>query len=148
MSGMGVVNVDLNPGGILQAIFQGIDGLVTTDAEKMQLKNAASQAAIDGRLKEWAITAGLMQGQIDINKLDAQSNKSWASGWRPSVGWTCSAALFFQFVLSPIGMWIANIAGHPLPPPPSLDNMLWELLFALLGVGTLRTVEKIKGVAS
>ena len=147
MTGIGAVNVDLNPGGILDAIFTGIDALVTTDAEKMQLKNAASQAAIDGRLKEWAINAGLMQGQIDLNKAEAGSGNPWAAGWRPAIGWVCAMALLYQYLLSPLVMWAAELLGHPLPAPPTLDDMLWQLLFGMLGLGLLRTAEKIRGVA-
>lgn len=147
MSGVGMVNVDLNPGGILKAIFDGIDELVTTDEEKMQLKNAASQAAIDGRLKEWAINAGLMQGQIDLNKTEAASGNPWSAGWRPAIGWVCASALFYQYLLAPLVMWAAELLGHPLPTPPTLDDMLWQLLFGMLGLGLLRTAEKIKGVA-
>ena len=145
MAGIGAVNVELNPGGILDAIFKGIDSLVTTDAEKMQLKNAASQAAIDGRLKEWAINAGLLQGQIDLNKAEASSGNAWAAGWRPATGWVCAAALFYQYLLAPLAMWAAELLGHPLPAPPTLDDVLWQLLFGMLGLGLLRTAEKIKG---
>jgi hypothetical protein len=34
-----------------------------------------------------------------------------------------------------------------VPVPPALDNMLWELVFGMLGIGGLRTIEKIKHVA-
>jgi len=143
----GVINIDVNPGGILKAIFDGIDALTTSDEEKLSLKNAASQAAIDGRLKEWAINAGLMQGQIDLNKTEAGSGNPWAAGWRPAIGWVCAAALFYQYLLSPIVMWAAELLGHPLPAPPTLDDVLWQLLFGMLGLGLMRSVEKVKGVA-
>lgn len=143
----GIVNVDVNPGGILKAIFDGIDALFTSDEEKQQLRNDAIKAAQENRLKEWAIQAGLLTAQIEVNKTEAASGNPWVAGWRPSIGWTCSAALFFQFVLSPIGMWAANIMGHPLPAPPKLDDMLWELMLGMLGIGALRTVEKVRGVA-
>ena len=92
----GVINIDVNPGGILKAIFDGIDALTTSDEEKLSLKNAASQAAIDGRLKEWAINAGLMQGQIDLNKTEAGSGNPSAPCWRPAIGCVCAAALYYQ----------------------------------------------------
>lgn len=146
--GFGAVNVDLNPGGILKAIFDGIDALTTSDEEKQTLKNEALKQSQDGDLKAWGIQAGLLTAQMAVNKSEAESGNPWASGWRPSIGWTCSAALFFQFVLTPVGLWVANIAGHPLPDPPRLDDMLWELMFGMLGIGALRTVEKMRGVAS
>lgn len=146
--GIGAVNVDVNPGGILKAIFDGIDGLITSDEEKQKLKNEALQQAREGDLRAWGLQVGLLTAQIAVNKAEAESGNPWASGWRPSIGWTCSAALFFQFVLTPVGMWVSDIYGHPLPSPPTLDSMLWELMFGMLGIGALRTVEKLRGVSS
>jgi len=52
----------------------------------------------------------------------------------------------YQYVISPLVVWGAALAGHPIPMPPRLDDMLWELMFGMLGLGGLRTFEKIKGV--
>lgn len=145
--GFGAVNVDLNPGGILKAIFDGIDALTTSDEEKMTLKNQALEQSRQGDLQAWGIQAGLLSAQIEVNKAEATSRNVFTSGWRPSIGWTCAAALFYQFVLSPVGVWTASILGHPLPPPPTLDAMLWELLFGMLGIGALRSFDKLKGTS-
>jgi len=85
--------------------------------------------------------------QLEVNRTEAGSGSLFVAGWRPFVGWVCGAALAGQFVLSPVALWVSQIAGHPFPPPPSLDAVLWELLFGMLGMGTLRTVEKLKGRA-
>lgn len=115
---------------------------------KEETKIKLQQMLQDGELQRLAAQTGLLQGQIDINKIEAQSPTPFVNGWRPAIGWTCSAALFYQYVGSPIIVWVATISGHPIPSPPTLDSMLYELLFAMLGVASLRTVEKIKGVAS
>lgn len=145
--GFGAINVDLNPGGILKAIFDGIDSLTTSDEEKLTLKNDALEKSRQGDLQAWGIQAGLLQAQIEVNKVEAGSTSPWASGWRPGVGWTCAAALFFQYVLFPVGMWAAASMGHPLPDPPNLDNSLWELMFGMLGFGALRSFDKLKGTS-
>jgi hypothetical protein len=44
-------------------------------------------------------------------------------------------------------MWLAATLGIPLASPPKLDDTLWQLVFAMLGIGGLRTFEKLKGVA-
>ncbi len=143
----GVINFDVNPGGILKAIFDGIDSLITSDEEKEQLRADAMKAAQANRLQEWAIEAGLLTAQITVNKAEAESGNIFAASWRPAIGWTCALALFFQFFLAPVGMWVFAISGHPLPEPPSLDKMLWELMFGMLGIAGLRTIEKSRGVA-
>jgi hypothetical protein len=84
--------------------------------------------------------------QIDVNKTEAASGNLFVAGWRPGIGWVCVAALAYQFVLAPLGVWLAAIGGYDLPTPPSLDDMLWELMFGLLGMAGLRSVEKLKGV--
>jgi hypothetical protein len=90
----------------------------------------------------------LITGQLEINKAEAASSSVLVAGWRPSIGWVCSAALALQFVGAPLLEWGAILAGHPLPPLPKLDEVLWQLLAGMLGLGSLRTFEKVKGVAS
>lgn len=85
--------------------------------------------------------------QMEVNKAEAQSGSLFVGGWRPSIGWVCSIALFYQFVFSPIAVWIGFLVGHPIPKPPTLDEHLWELMFGMLGMGALRSFEKLKGVA-
>lgn len=88
------------------------------------------------------------QGQLDTNKAEAASGSIFVAGWRPWIGWVCGAALAYQYVVVPIGMWVAGIAGYSLPQPPTLDNNLWQLLTGMLGMSALRSFEKVKGVAS
>ena len=89
-----------------------------------------------------------MTAQTDINKVEAGSSSVFVSGWRPFIGWVCGAALAYQYLLRPLAMGFAATIGHPIAPLPGLDSNLWELMFGLLGLGTLRTFEKTKGVAS
>ena len=85
--------------------------------------------------------------QLEVNKAEAQSGSLFKGGWRPAVGWTCALALFYQFIGVPVAMWGFYAAGIPIPAPPKLDGVLMELLFAMLGIGGLRTIEKLKGKA-
>lgn len=87
-------------------------------------------------------------GQLEINKVEAANSSVFVAGWRPFIGWVCGAALAYQYLLRPLTMGIAASVGHPIAPLPGLDSNLWELMFGLLGIGTLRTIEKMKGVAS
>ena len=87
-------------------------------------------------------------GQMAVNAAEAANPSVFTSGWRPWIGWVCGAALAFQYVVAPLAVWLSAVVGHPLPVPPSLDNILLELMFGMLGMGGLRTFEKIKGVAA
>jgi hypothetical protein len=87
------------------------------------------------------------QAQMAVNAAEAGHASIFVAGWRPFIGWCCGSALAFQYVISPLVVWVSAIAGHPLPAPPALDAVLWELMFGMLGMGALRSYEKIKGVA-
>jgi len=90
--------------------------------------------------------AGLV-GQLEINKVEAANPSLFVSGWRPFVGWVCGVGLAMQFLLSPLLTWGAAIIGIPLILP-SLDlGVLVTMLGGMLGLGGLRTLEKVKEVA-
>ena len=88
-------------------------------------------------------------GQIEINKIEA-SHASWfVAGWRPAVGWVCAFALFYAFVLRELIMWglIAwGYDGEPLPQIIELPEII-TITLAMLGLGGVRTFEKVRGVA-
>jgi len=89
-----------------------------------------------------------MTAQTDINKVEASSSSFFVSGWRPAIGWVCALALAYQYLLRPLSGTIASICGITLPPLPGLDDNLWQLMMGMLGMGGLRTFEKLQGVAA
>lgn len=109
-------------------------------------KNAAAKAKVELETKLLEAATAANQAQLDINKEEAGHRSIFVAGWRPGIGWVCAAALAYQFVLAPLGLWVAGIAGETIPPPPALDDMLWELLAGMLGLAGLRTFEKSRGL--
>ena len=89
-----------------------------------------------------------MTAQTDINKAEASSSSLFVSGWRPAIGWVCALALAYQYLIRPLSGTVASIAGIVIPPLPGLDDNLWQLMMGMLGMGGLRTFEKVQGVAS
>ena len=65
----------------------------------------------------------------------------------PFIGWVCVAALACQYIARPLVQWAGIVSGHPLPDLPGIDENLWQLMLGLLGLGGLRSYEKVKGVA-
>jgi Holin of 3TMs, for gene-transfer release len=90
----------------------------------------------------------IMTAQTDINKTEAANSSVFVSGWRPAIGWVCALALAYQYLVRPLGGTIASLLGLTIPPLPGLDDNLWQLMMGMLGMGGLRTFEKIQGVAS
>ena len=95
-----------------------------------------------GALAELQAATDLAKGQLAINTEEAKSANLFVSGWRPSVGWCCSIALFYEFLARPVAIGL----GYGSFPDLDMGD-LNSLLFALLGIGGLRTIEKIKKVA-
>jgi hypothetical protein len=89
----------------------------------------------------------LVQGQIEVNRAEATNPSIFVAGWRPAVGWVCAAAMGYQFVARPFIAFAFAAWGHQLPDLPGIDGQLWELLAGMLGLGGLRSFEKVKGVA-
>ena len=94
-----------------------------------------------------AAAVAVVQGQLDINNAEASNPSMWTSGWRPAVGWVCALALCYQFVARPLIQFGFSAAGVELQTMPGIDENLWELLAGMLGLGSLRSFEKVKRVA-
>lgn len=108
---------------------------------------ALNQMQLQGQLNdELAQIQAITVNQSDINKVEAASPSLFVAGWRPFIGWTCGAALCIDFLFGPMATWIAGLCGHPLTFPQLDMNTLMPLVTGMLGMGTLRTFEKIKGV--
>ena len=102
------------------------------------------QAELQSKFAE--IEAQQLQAQSDTNKIEAASGSVFVAGWRPSIGWVCSAALAWSYILQPVAQWALLMAkvDTELPEIPSGD--LFNLTLAMLGMAGWRTMEKIKGV--
>lgn len=113
------------------------------DAAKLEVFKAAQQQ----QMAEMAATVTMATGQQDINKVEAASSSWWVAGWRPFVGWICGMAMGFKFIGGPALFMIGQAFGHPVDLPAIETAELWPLLLGMLGLGSLRTVEKVKGAA-
>ncbi|TNE60813.1 MAG: hypothetical protein EP335_17390 [Alphaproteobacteria bacterium] len=107
-------------------------------------KNA--RQAFEHELEMEILKAGL--GQMEINKAEAAHPSIFVAGWRPFVGWVCGAALAWQFIGRDLFLWLQAAFLPDLPAPPALggSDTLVTVLLSMLGLGGLRTVEKLKGV--
>jgi hypothetical protein len=85
--------------------------------------------------------------QIEVNKAEAASGSIFKGGWRPFIGWVCGTAFAYHFVIQPLLIFIVAMTGVEIPELPSFDMAsLMTVLGGLLGLGSLRTFEKYKGV--
>lgn len=124
-------------GEIIGTVGKIADDLTTSDKEMM----AAELDAYKAESKR-------MDGQVEINKIEAASGSLFVSGGRPFVVWVCAFALAYAAVIEPIARFVATVGFAYSGPFPVIDtDLTMQVLLGLLGLGAYRSVEKIKGVA-
>ena len=103
---------------------------------KMKLQKEMTMAFHDANL-----------AQIELNKQEAAHKNIFVAGWRPFVGWICGIALAYHFILSPLIETILIASGITINLPSFEFSQLSSILMGMLGLGGLRTYEKMKGVS-
>lgn len=141
--------IDLNPFSPLIAIAgKVLDKVIPDPQAKSEAQLKLLTLAQAGELKHLDAELAMATAQTDVNKIEAANPKVFVSGWRPFVGWVCGVGLAAQFVVAPLFTWVSALIGHPTPFPTLDLSTLGTLLFGMLGLGAMRTTEKINGVAA
>jgi hypothetical protein len=125
---------------LLPALGTLIDRLIPDRAAAERAK-----LEIEAQLVASANEAAL--AQVEVNKIEAGHSSVFVAGWRPSIGWVCAAGLAWAFVLAPVASWALVVSGAKAELPDIQTDYLLELVIAMLGMGGLRTFEKMRGVA-
>ena len=97
--------------------------------------------------QQLAAAVMMIQSQLDINKVEAAHPSIFVSGWRPAIGWVCGAGCAWNWVLLPVAKVLLPMAGYVVAVSPADLSEMMPLLFGLLGLGGLRTVEKLNDKA-
>lgn len=85
--------------------------------------------------------------QIAVNTEEAKSQSLFVAGWRPFVGWICGCAFGYNYILQPLFTYLlVALKIHAIGALPSVDiGTMLPVLMGMLGLGTLRTYEKVQG---
>ncbi len=76
--------------------------------------------------------------QIAVNKEEAKGN--WfQSSWRPATAWVCVAGFAVNFLISPLAV------PFGISIPQADTSTMLPVLMGMLGLGGLRTAERLKG---
>jgi hypothetical protein len=114
-----------------------IDRFLPDPEKKREAEMELLRMAADGELKQ-------VIAQLEINAREAQHPSVWVAGWRPYFGWVGGTSFLYVGLLKPLLSWVAAIKGWP--EPPDIDTeFLWVVVSGLLGIGGLRSIEKVRG---
>lgn len=137
---MGILSKLFGVGGdtdAVTAVGNVLDQVFTSDEEKAQA------AAVMEKLRQQPAVL-----QVELNKVEASHRSVFVAGWRPFIGWVCGFGFGYHFILQPLLTFILTAAGTDLPDLPEFDmTSLQTVLMGMLGLGGMRTFEKIKGKA-
>ena len=124
-----------------------LDKVLPDPAAKAEAQYKLLQMQQSGSLEELKAETQLALAQAEINRAEAQNQSLFVSGWRPGAGWLAVAGFGYAILLRPLLAWLSPLLGLTAPPEVDIGDSL-TLLFGMLGLGTLRTAEKIQGVAA
>ena len=116
----------------IQAVGNVLDSLFTSDEEELNIE------VIKLRLAQQPALA-----QVEVNKAQAGHRSMFVAGARPFLMWVCGIGLAMAFIINPLLEFYTN--GEDLINIPT--DVMMELTLAMLGLSTLRTVEKLSGKA-
>jgi len=128
-------------GDTVKAIGDTVDKLFTSDEERQEKQNELLKANREFDYLENKLIAEQNTAQAEVNKVEAANTSLFVAGWRPAIGWVGALALFYQFILYPLLCWIPGIDAPPVPN----SDALYPLIMGMLGIGTLRSFDKLKG---
>lgn len=122
----------------LDPITAGID-LAKVAIEKIWPDKTEQEKA------QLAAAVAMVQGQLDINRAEASSGNAFVGGWRPFIGWVCGAAFAWNWCGLPIATFVLAYIGKPMTLAQADMTEMMPVLMGMLGLGALRSYERVKG---
>ena len=126
-------------GTVIDKLFPDAEQAEKAKYELFKLQQESELKALDADLQ-------MALAQVKVNEADANSTDVFRGGWRPAAGWTCSIGPAYTFLMQPLLSWLAAAKGWPVPPAIDMDTLM-GLLMGLLGLGSFRTFERVRGKA-
>lgn len=135
---MGLIDFSLGDvGGLIRGIREAITG------EK--IKDPVELAKVQLQLEQ--LENALAQGQLEINKAEAQHPSIFVAGARPFLMWGCGVALLYASLFEPLMRFVAVVAFGYEGEFPVLDTTITtQVLMGLLGLAGMRSYDKTKGI--
>ena len=135
---------------LISGLFSAAQSLIERFFPDLEKKAAAQLELLkmqqNGELAQLASETDLAKLQIQVNVEEAKSTNWFVAGWRPGIGWVCGAGLAYAALVEPFARFIAKVwFGYTGEFPVISTDLTLQILMGLLGLGAMRSVEKIKG---
>ncbi|HTQ73573.1 MAG TPA: 3TM-type holin [Burkholderiales bacterium] len=131
----------LGAGDVVRAVSSGLDKLLTSDDERLEKRLEIVKAEREFRLAAMQVLGKSDEKQADTNIEEIRSGSLFMAGWRPAIGWIGVFALGYQFVLYPFLLWLHLTET---PPPPLDAGVLFSMVTGMLGIGAMRSFDKMR----
>lgn len=131
----------------LGGIANVVDKFITTPDEKKKFLLDIQEQIEQHNSAILKAAADADTAQNEVNKIEAQSSSLFVAGWRPFIGWICGSGLAIQFIVNPLATFTCATLGHPIQFPLLETGTMIQLLVGMLGLGAMRTYEKLQGVS-
>ena len=122
-----------------------LDKVFPDPATKANAQLELLKAQQAGEFKEIDAAIALGEQQNKVNEVEAASPDFFRGGWRPAIGWVGAFALCYQFILRPLLVWASTIRSIPVPPELDMKDLI-AIVTGMLGLGGMRTIERVQGV--
>jgi phenylpyruvate tautomerase PptA (4-oxalocrotonate tautomerase family) len=126
---------------MLQALIGPVTSLLDKFIEDKDQKNKLAHEIATMADKH---SHEIAKANIEVNAEEAKSRHWWIAGWRPATGWICALAMGYHFIIQPFLIFFLTLFGLKMELPSFDMDTLMTVLLGMLGLGTLRTVEKSK----
>lgn len=122
-----------------------IDRLFPDPAAKAAAQLDLLRMEQTGALAQLAAETDLAKLQIQTNIEEAKSTNWFVAGWRPAIGWVCGAGLAYAALIEPFARFAAKVWFGYTGDFPIIDtDLTLQILMGMLGLGAMRSVEKVK----
>lgn len=129
---------------VIDTILKVVDKIVPDPVAKADAQLKLLQLQQSGELAELTAETELMKGQMAVNQEEAKNENLFVSGWRPGVGWVCVAAFAAKYLAGPFVFILAQFIDKTIVLPPIDMTEMLPILLGMLGLGTLRSMDKWK----
>ena len=127
----------------IPAISELLDRIIPDPNAREKAKLELVKVENAEALQQVQLALAVDESQNRINEAEARSPNLFVAGWRPVVGWVCGVAFAYHYVLQPIMVFGLANAGREVELPGFDMEELSTVLMGLLGLGSLRTIEKV-----